>query len=108
MEQFKKFLGFIMLVVALLLGFVMVSLRTPFEFMENYVTKKWFLDLAEFVLEWGITALIVLGLSRMLAINNQGMVALTLILFIVFSVVIVMTLHYPEKFMDMLSKIGLK
>ena len=107
MEGIKKFFSFLMFIVALVVGFTLVSLTVPFEFMTKYVGEEWFLELTEYVVEWGITALVVLGLSRMLAVNNKGAVVITIILYVVLSALIVMSLHYPEKLAELLDKIGL-
>ena len=108
MDFIKKCLGFVMLIVALVVGFYYVSIAAPFEFMEKYIVEDWFIKLGNFVLEWGVTLLIVLGLSRMLAINNNVAIFITLILYVLLSAVVIMSLHYPDQLADLLSKIGIK
>lgn len=108
MAALKNFLGLVLLGVAAVVGFYLVSVAQPFEFMKGYVTDEWFLKLGEYVTEWGTTALIVLGLSRMLAINNNLAICITLVLYLVLSVVVVMTFHYPQDLAEILSKLGIK
>lgn len=108
MATFKNLLGLLLLAVAAVVGFYLVSLAQPFEFMKNYIGDEWFLKLGEYVTEWGMTALIVLGLSRMLAINNNLAICITLTLYLVLSVIVVMTFHYPQDLAEILSKLGLK
>ena len=108
MEFIKKFLGFVLLLVALAMAFYLVSMAAPLEIMAKYVTEGWFVKFGEYASEWGVTALVVLGLSRMLAINNKVACVITFLLWVLLSVVVVMALHYPTELVDLLAKVGLK
>ena len=48
MDFIKKCLGFVMLIVALVVGFYYVSIAAPFEFMEKYIVEDWFIKLGNF------------------------------------------------------------
>lgn len=108
MEFIKKFLGFVLLLVALAMGFFLVSVAAPLEVMTKYIAEDWFVKFGEYALEWGFTALIVLGLSRMLAINNKVACVITFLLWVLLSAFVVMTLHFPEELAELLAKVGLK
>ena len=108
MDYIKKCLGLGMLVVALLVGFYYVSVAVPFEFMSKYITEGWFIKLGNFVQEWGITLLVILGLSRMLAINNNVAIFITLALYVLLAALVIMTRHYPDQLAELLGKIKVK
>ncbi len=108
MEFIKKFLGLLTLIVALVLGFYLVSIAAPFDFMNNYIFEDWFLKLGEYVSEWGISVLVVLGMSRMLAVNNKIAIFISIIVYVLLSVLVIMSLHYPDQLANILSKVGIK
>lgn len=110
MEFIKKFLGFVMLLVSVVVGFCFVMIATAgvgVEFAVKLVSEEWFLKLFEHVTKWGVTVLLVLGLSRMLAINNKVACFITFVLWALLSAVIVLSLNFPEEYADLLNKIGL-
>jgi hypothetical protein len=109
MEFIKKFLGFVLLLVALGLAFVNVAnLTAPHvEFFAKMVQEEWFLKVLEYALEWGMTAIVVLGLSRMLAINNKVAMFLTFVLWVALSAVVVLALNFNAEYVELLTKIGL-
>ena len=110
MEFIKKFLGFVMLLVAVVVGFCLVMTSTAavgVEFAGKIVAEEWFLNLLEHVMKWGLTVLIVLGLSRMLAINNKVACFITFVLWALLSAVVVLSLNFPEEYVELLTKIGL-
>ena len=92
----------------LIVNIPLFSIAAPLEVMTKYIAEDWFVKFGEYALEWGFTALIVLGLSRMLAINNKVACVITFLLWVLLSAFVVMTLHFPEELADLLAKVGLK
>lgn len=109
MEFIKKFLGFVLFLVALGLAFINVALISAehVEFFAKMVQEEWFLKVLEYAVEWGTTAIIVLGLSRMLAINNKVAMFLTFLLWLALSAVVVLAINFNAEYVELLNKIGL-